>query len=508
MSKIAFMTLGCKVNQADTAGMQQLFRQAGYEIGEFSESADIYVVNTCVVTNAGQHKSRQMIRRAVRKNTAALVVVSGCYPQTAAEEVKAIEGVDLIVGTQDRSRMVELVEEALRRKAVSGDGSGDTANLHGGRDAGQNTARSLPRTSAVDDEVRPWSKGARFEEELAGGNELDKTRAYLKVQEGCNQYCSYCIIPYARGPLRSRSLQSIRAEVERLCRIGYQEVVLIGIHLGCYGKELADGTGLYHAVQAALSVPELQRLRLGSLESVEVEDRLLDLMAQDPRLCPHLHLPLQSGCNKVLREMNRPYTTETFTELLGKIRARVPNVAVTTDVITGFPGETEEEFAETMRFAERCGFAKMHIFPYSMRRGTPAAQRKDQVPEAVKRRRAERLAELDQRMQRAYLEQNVGRTVQVLVEQAAMAETAGHPFASHTQAIPSQEGKADFIPEREETGTAGENGQAGMNDLPRVEGLSENYIRLEFPGDPSLCGKIVTVKIEKAGIDMCSGRLL
>lgn len=487
MNKIAFMTLGCKVNQADTAGMQQLFRQAGYEIGEFSEEADVYVVNTCVVTNAGQHKSRQMIRRAGRQNKKALVVVTGCYPQTAAAEVKAIEGVDLIIGTQDRTRVVRLVEEALEKKAAAGRGGESAAALTDAEDnvaAGLKNARDLLHASTVEDEVRPWKNGIRFEE-MAGGNELDKTRAYLKVQEGCNQYCSYCIIPYARGPLRSRSLKNIREEVERLCGAGYQEVVLIGIHLGCYGKELTDGTGLFHAVQAALSVPALRRLRLGSLESVEVEERLLDLMRKEPRLCPHLHLPLQSGCNKVLREMNRPYTTEKFSELLERVRIKVPGVAVTTDVIVGFPGETEEDFAETLRFAERCGFAKMHIFPYSVRKGTPASQRKDQVPEGVKRQRVEALAELDRRMQQAWLEQNVGRKVQVLVEQEAGAETTGHPFAANTDpAVP------------------------GSGKGARVEGLSENYIRVDFPGDPSLCGKIVAVQIERAGFDKCEGRIL
>ena len=345
MKKIAFMTLGCKVNQADTASMQELFRQAGYTVCDFTEEADVYVVNTCVVTNTGQQKSRQMIRRAIRKENDALIVVTGCYPQTAAEEVKAIDGVDLIIGTQDRAKIVMLVEAALAKKR-----------------------------NQIDDEVRPWEQSVQFEE-MSGGNEADKTRAYLKIQEGCNQYCSYCIIPYARGPIRSRSLQSIREEVQRLTEAGYKEIVLIGIHLGCYGKEMKDGTTLYDAVQAALSVPALQRLRLGSLESVEVEERLLDLMETDKRLCPHLHLPLQSGCDNVLTDMHRPYDTKKFKALLDQIRKRVPGIAVTTDVIVGFPGETEADFDVTCNFVKQCGFAKMHIFPYSKRKGTPAAAR-------------------------------------------------------------------------------------------------------------------------------------
>ncbi len=439
MEKIAFMTLGCKVNQADTASMQELFRQAGYTVCNFTEEADVYVVNTCVVTNTGQQKSRQMIRRAIRKENDALIVVTGCYPQTAAEEVKAIDGVDLIIGTQDRAKIVTLVEAALEKKR-----------------------------NQIDDEVRPWEQGVQFEE-MSGGNEADKTRAYLKIQEGCNQYCSYCIIPYARGPIRSRSLQSIRKEVQCLTEAGYREIVLIGIHLGCYGKEMQDGTTLYDAVQAALSVPTLQRLRLGSLESVEVEERLLDLMGTDKRLCPHLHLPLQSGCDKILKDMHRPYDTKRFATLLEQIRIKVPGIAVTTDVIVGFPGETEADFDVTCNFVKQCGFAKMHIFPYSKRKGTPAAARQDQIPENVKKQRAEKLAEIDRGMQQAYFAQNVGTNHAVLVEQPVITEKKANGF---------------------------------------VEGLTENYIRVELPGSAEICGKVVEIKITEALIDKCRGIIL
>ena len=439
MEKIAFMTLGCKVNQADTASMQELFRHAGYTVCDFTEEADVYVVNTCVVTNTGQQKSRQMIRRAIRKENDALIVVTGCYPQTAAEEVKAIEGVDLIIGTQDRVKIVMLVEAALEKKR-----------------------------NQTDDEVRPWEQGVQFEE-MSGGNEADKTRAYLKIQEGCNQYCSYCIIPYARGPIRSRSLQSIRKEVQCLTEAGYREIVLIGIHLGCYGKEMKDGTTLYDAVKAALSVPALQRLRLGSLESVEVEERLLDLMAEDKRLCPHLHLPLQSGCDKILKDMHRPYETKRFATLLEQIRKKVPGIAVTTDVIVGFPGETEADFDVTCNFVKQCGFAKMHIFPYSKRKGTPAAARQDQIPENVKKQRAEKLAELDREMQQAYFSQNVGTNHAVLVEQPVITDKNATGF---------------------------------------VEGLTENYIRVELPGSAEICGKVVEIKITEALIDKCRGIIL
>ena len=471
MKRIAFMTLGCKVNQADTASMQELFRQAGYEVCEFTEPADIYVVNTCVVTNTGQQKSRQMIRRAIRKENDALIVVTGCYPQTAAEEVKAIDGVDLIIGTQDRAKIVTLVETALAKKRA-----GKAENNLPDSEATPEINTLRLRTSAVDDEVRPWGKDTTFEE-MSGGNEADKTRAYLKIQEGCNQYCSYCIIPYARGPLRSRSLQNIKEEVQRLTETGYKEIVLIGIHLGCYGKEMKDGTTLYDAVKTALSVPALQRLRLGSLESVEVEERLLDLMAEDKRLCPHLHLPLQSGCDKILQDMHRPYDTAKFAMLLEQIRKKAPGVAVTTDVIVGFPGESEEDFAATCRFVKHCAFAKMHIFPYSMRRGTPAAARQDQVPETVKKQRAEKLAEIDREMQRAYFEQNVGTIHTVLVEQVV--------------------GKVEKEP------VDLENAKTVL-----LDGLTDNYIRVEFEGDPSLCGTMVQVEITEALIDNCKGIIL
>ncbi len=434
MKKIAFYTLGCKVNQADTASMEGIFRAAGYEVVDFAEQADIYLINTCVVTNTGQRKSRQIINRAVRRSPLSLVVVTGCYPQTAPEEVRAIAGVDVIIGNQERGRIVELVEQALERKETT-----------------------------VLDNVQQMTVDTKFEE-LGAGTETDKTRAFLKIQEGCNQYCTYCIIPFARGPLRSRSLQSIREEIAKLVAAGFKEVVLIGIHLGCYGKELLKDrrhVTLYDAVQAALSVEGVRRLRLGSLESVEVEPRLL--MAQQPRLCRHLHLPLQSGCDKVLKAMHRPYDTKRFAELLQQIRSQVPDVAVTTDVIVGFPGETEEDFLATMDFVRQCGFAKMHIFPYSKRKGTPAAAMPDQVDEAVKAQRAARLAELDAAMHQELLRTMVDRTEEVLFEQPVDAE--------------------------------------------HMEGLCGPYLRVVVKGTPELAGEIRRVKLTGVQNDWLMGEL-
>ena len=437
MRKIAFYTLGCKVNQSDTASMEGIFRRAGYEVVDFGSPADVYLINTCVVTNTGQRKSRQIINRAVRHNPLSLIVVTGCYPQTAPEEVRAIAGVDVIIGNQERARIVELVEQALENKQTE-----------------------------ILDNVQKMTVDTKFEE-LGVGTETDKTRAFLKIQEGCNQYCTYCIIPYARGPLRSRSLESIRSEVAKLVEAGYKDVVLIGIHLGCYGKELAkEGKHitLYDAVQAVLSVEGMCRVRLGSLESVEVEPRLLELMANEPRLCKHLHLPLQSGCDKILQAMHRPYDTARFTQLLQQIRAQVPDVAITTDIIVGFPGETEEDFATTLAFAEKCGFAKMHIFPYSKRKGTPAEKMPNQVDEAVKGERAARLAAVDEKLHQAMLKQMVGKTEEVLFEQPV--------------------------------------------DAVHMEGLCGPYLRVVVPGTSELANTIAQVKITGIVDDWLTGEIV
>lgn len=389
MAKIAFYTLGCKVNQADTASMENLFLRSGHQLVSFDGEADVYIINTCVVTNTGQRKSRQTIHRAIRKNPNALIVVTGCYPQTAAEEVKAIAGVDMIIGNQDRAQIVQLVEERLAHRQT------DTL-----------------------DAVHKLTASTAFEE-MAAGDITDKTRAFLKIQEGCNQFCTYCIIPYARGPLRSRSLESIRTETQRLISAGFKEIVLIGIHLGCYGKENPDGPTLYDAVKTVLDVPGVQRLRLGSLESVEVEPRLLTLMQEDARFCRHLHLPLQSGCDKTLQAMHRPYTTAKFKTLLADIKTKVPDIAITTDVIAGFPGETEADFETTCKFAESCGFSKMHIFPFSARKGTPAEKFAGAVTEAVKKERADILGRIDETMHKTFLQAMVGQTAEVLFEQPA-----------------------------------------------------------------------------------------
>ncbi len=435
MKRIAFYTLGCKVNQADTASMEDLFRQKGYTVVGFDEQADIYLINTCVVTNIGQRKSRQVINRVLRRTPKALTVVTGCYPQTAAEELRGIKGIDVIVGNQERNRIVEIVEAAFAHD----------------------------KNTEIMDNVQTINEEAVFEE-LRAGTETEKTRGFLKIQEGCSQYCSYCIIPYARGPLRSRSLGSIRTEIKRLVAAGYQEVVLLGIHLGCYGKEKDSKLTLFDAIETALSIKGLKRLRLGSLESVEIDDRILSIMEQDERLCRHLHLPLQAGSDKILKSMKRPYVTNEFARLLNNIRHRIPDIAITTDVIAGFPGESEEDFLTGMAFIRSQNFARMHVFPYSRRKGTLAADMPLQVSNIIKQKRAAILGELAKQKQYDFFIKNVGREEDVLFEQ---------PLASGY-----------------------------------IEGLTGNYIRTIVHGTVETCGKIGRVKIIEAKDDFVVGELI
>ncbi len=435
MKRIAFYTLGCKVNQADTASMEVLFRQSGYMVVDFNEQADIYLINTCVVTNIGQRKSRQMINRALRHTPKALIVVTGCYPQTAAEELKAIKGIDVIVGNQERDRIVEIVEAAFHSN----------------------------KNTEISDNVQAIT-GATVFEELEVGVGTRKTRGFLKIQEGCNQYCAYCIIPYARGPLSSRSIDSIRTEIERLVVAGYREVVLLGIHLGCYGKEQGNNITLCNAIETALSVEGLERLRLGSLESVEIDDRILSIMEHDKRLCRHLHLPLQAGCDEILKAMKRPYATNEFARLLVNIRHCVPDVAITTDVIVGFPGESEENFLAGMEFISNQNFARIHVFPYSRRKGTPAAEMPLQISNIIKQKRASVLGKLAKQQKQDFIIKNIGREEDVLFEQLS---AGGY-----------------------------------------IEGLTGNYIRTIVRGSDGICGMIGRVKLIEAKEGIAVGELV
>lgn len=385
MKKAASFALGCKVNQYESEAIAELFAEKGYEIVGIDEEADVYVINTCTVTNFGDNKSRQLIRKVKRQNENAIVAVVGCYAQTAPKELMEIAGVNLVIGTKDRAQIVEMVEQ-------------------------------YDRANGVENHVSDIMKERVFEP-LSIQKLANRTRAYLKIQDGCSQYCSYCIIPYARGPIRSREPQEVVAEVKRLAENGFKEVVLTGIHVASYGKDRRD-TSLLDILKQVHEVEGIERIRFSSIEPNVVTEEFAQTMAALPKVCDHFHLSLQSGCDKTLKEMNRKYDTEKYRQAAATLRKYLPKVALTTDIIVGFPGETEEDFRESYAFAEEIGFAKIHVFPYSPKRGTPAAARKDQLLNAVKSERSHTLIQLSDRMAADFLADAVGTDAEVLYERA------------------------------------------------------------------------------------------
>lgn len=409
MPTVAFITLGCKVNQTETDAMAGLFKQAGYQVVDASEHADVYVVNTCSVTHLGERKSRQMVRRAARLSPKAIIVVTGCFAQLSPLEVAALEGVDVVLGTQERGQIVECVESVRQQKGPVCM-VGDIMTAHDFED--------IPLQAVT-----------------------GRTRAFLKIQDGCDNYCAYCIIPYARGHLRSRPLASIAREITNLAEAGFQEIVLTGINLGSYGREAGPLT-LVDAVRTVLAEPRIARVRLSSTESLEVSVDLIGLMEQDSRLCPHLHLPLQSGEDSILRTMGRPYDTADYAVLLEQLRQRVPDLAVTTDIIVGFPGETKESFARTAEFARSMGFAKIHVFPYSKRSGTPAATFAGQVSDEEKKQRVAALLAISKQSGRDFRQQFVGRTMPVLLENSSTGSMEG--LTPNYQRVSISGPKVDF----------------------------------------------------------------
>lgn len=385
MKKAASFALGCKVNQYESEAIAELFAEKGYEIVGIDEEADVYVINTCTVTNFGDKKSRQLIRKVKRQNENAIVAVVGCYAQTAPKELMEIAGVNLVIGTKDRAQIVEMVEQ-------------------------------YDRANGVENHVSDIMKERVFEP-LSIQKLANRTRAYLKIQDGCSQYCSYCIIPYARGPIRSREPQEVVAEVKRLAENGFKEVVLTGIHVASYGKDRRD-TSLLDILKQVHEVEGIERIRFSSIEPNVVTEEFAQTMAALPKVCDHFHLSLQSGCDKTLKEMNRKYDTEKYRQAAATLRKYLPKVALTTDIIVGFPGETEEDFRKSYAFAEEIGFAKIHVFPYSPKRGTPAAARKDQLLNAVKAERSHTLIQLSDRMAAEFLADAVGTDAEVLYERA------------------------------------------------------------------------------------------
>ena len=397
--RYAIYTLGCKVNQYETQALETELLRRGHTLVPFGDEADAYIINTCTVTAVSDRKSRNAIRRAKKRNPAAVVAVCGCYAQTAPEDVAAL-GVDLVSGTGDRLGFLSEVER------LSGLVRAEAA---------------LAPEMLVDNIMTHRS----FEQLPAGGLE-GRTRAMLKVEDGCVNFCTYCIIPYARGPVRSLPLPAAVAQAEKLARDGYREIVLTGIEISSWGHEFRDGTGLIDLVEGVCrAAPEL-RVRLGSLEPRTITEDFCRRAAALPNLCPHFHLSMQSGCDGVLKRMNRKYDTARYYESVTLLRGFFDRPAITTDLIVGFPGETEEEFTATLEFVEKCAFSAMHIFPYSRRTGTPAAKMADQVPNAVKEERAARAGALAARLKAAYLEQWVGASLPVLFEEEKDGLWRGH----------------------------------------------------------------------------------
>ncbi len=393
MSKIAFTTLGCKVNLYDSEAMAELFADKGYEIVDFDDNADIYVINTCTVTNFGDKKSRQMIRRARRKNENAIIVAAGCYAQVAPKRVAEIEGINIVIGTKDRADVVEIVEKYRAEMGV---------------------------VNAVTD-----IKGEKEFERLKVSRLKDRTRAYIKIQEGCNRYCTYCIIPYARGPVRSRKPEDVIDEVKVLAANGFKEVVLTGIHVASYGVDLGDIT-LADIIERVHAVEGIERIRFSSMEPKAVDDEFVKRMAKLPKVCEHYHLSLQSGSDETLKRMNRRYTSSEYAAACERLRKAFPTVAITTDIIVGFPTETDENFIESYSFAEKIRLSKIHVFPYSPKEGTPAAKMKPQIAPDVKNERSHKMLELSDRLNREFMSEYINKDMEVLFERLEGEYYEGH----------------------------------------------------------------------------------
>ena len=407
IKKAAFCTLGCKVNQYETEAMSELFASDGYQIVPFDEKSDVYLINTCSVTNIGDRKSRQMIRRARKTNPDSIIIVTGCYAQTAAEEVMEIEGVNLVIGTKDRGNIVEIANTLTPDSHINL--VGDIMHNH------------------------------KFEE-LKVTKYTDRTRAFIKIQEGCNQFCSYCIIPYARGPIRSRQPQEVIEEIKELVKNGFKEIILVGIHVASYGLDLKT-TSLEELLCEVDKIEGIRRIRLSSIEPMTLNGDFIKKIAPSKKLCHHFHISLQSGCDETLKRMNRKYTTKQFKEIVDGLRENFDDVAITTDIMVGFAGETEEEFNQTLDFVREIQFAESHIFQYSQRRSTPAAKFPNQVSPQIKEQRSKILIEECAKSQKRFLEKFIGSTMEVLFEQPTktnmMEGKTGNYITVH---VPFEEG--------------------------------------------------------------------
>lgn len=427
VTTVAFHTLGCKVNHYETEAIWQFFKENDYERVDFNQHSDVYVINTCTVTNTGDRKSRQVIRRAVRKNPEAVICVTGCYAQTSPDEIMEIPGVDIVVGTQERRKMLEYIEQYKKdREPING-------------------VKNIMKT--------------RVFEEMDVPQFTDRTRASLKIQEGCNNFCTFCIIPWARGLMRSRPPEEVVKQAQQLVDAGYKEIVLTGIHTGGYGEDLKDYNLAQLLRDLESQVRGLKRIRISSIEASQISDEVIEVLDQSEKVVRHLHIPLQSGSDTVLKRMRRKYTMEFYMSRVKKVKQALPGLAITSDVIVGFPGETEEEFMETYRSIQEIGFSELHVFPYSQRTGTPAARMKDQIDDEIKHERVRKLIELSNQQAKEYASQYEDEVLEV---------------------IPEEKYKRD--PE------------SGM-----YEGYTDNYLKVVFPATEDMVGKIVKVKVTKAG---------
>ncbi|PLR78109.1 tRNA (N(6)-L-threonylcarbamoyladenosine(37)-C(2))-methylthiotransferase MtaB [Bacillus sp. V3-13] len=436
MPSVAFHTLGCKVNHYETEAIWQLFKQEGYDRVDFESTADVYIINTCTVTNTGDKKSRQVIRRAIRKNPDAVICVTGCYAQTSPAEIMAIPGVDIVVGTQDRVKMLEYIEQfKVERQPINGVG---------------NIMKN------------------RVYEELDVPAFTDRTRASLKIQEGCNNFCTFCIIPWARGLMRSRDPKEVIRQAQQLVDAGYKEIVLTGIHTGGYGEDMKDYNLAMLLRDLEAQVKGLKRLRISSIEASQITNEVIEVLGQSKMVVRHLHIPLQSGSNTVLKRMRRKYSMEFFAERLNRLKEALPGLAITSDVIVGFPGETEEEFMETYHFIKEHQFSELHVFPYSKRTGTPAARMEDQVDEEVKNERVHGLIALSDQLAKEYASKYENEVLEVIPEEIFKDEP----------------------------------------DSGLYVGYTDNYLKVVFPADETMIGQIVKVKIAKAGYPFNEGQFV
>ena len=432
MKRVAFYTLGCKVNQYETEAMLELFEKEGYEKAETEDYADVYVINTCTVTHMSDRKSRQYIRRMKKKNPDAIIAVVGCYSQVSPEEILSIDEVNLVMGTNDRKKIVEEVKKIDASRKVS----------------------------TVDDIMK-----VKAFEEIEINKTNGKTRAFLKIQDGCDRYCSYCIIPYARGRVRSRDLESIVKEVENLAANGYKEVVLTGIHVASYGKDIKEtDIKLLDVIKQINDIEGIERIRLSSVEPILFTDEFVEAVSAMDKVCPHYHLSLQSGCDETLKRMKRRYTTEEYKTIVDRLRAAIPNVSITTDVIVGFPGETNEEFDKTYEFLKDIELTHMHVFKYSPRKGTPAATMENQVDPSTKHDRSEKLLQLNEENFKKFGQKMLDKEFNVLFEQ-----------------------------------------KVGDN---KFEGLTENYVKVIVESDKDLSEQILKVKITDVKNEFLEGILV